>query len=79
MFLKRGDNSANFCINGNSGKVKSVCDVTNEKAEHYIKTKLPRTVFEALDYSFKSSVNGGVSWIGQQEILEAYYNYMESK
>ena len=74
-FLPRGDTAATFCINGNNGKIKNITEVTNEKAEHYIKTSLDRSIFENLQYDFKSSVNGGVSWIGQQEILEAYIKY----
>jgi len=79
-FLSRGDKSANFCINGNNGLIKNIEDVTNNKAEHYIKTDLPRSIFTALSsyYNFNSSVNGGVSWIGQQEILEAYYTYRKN-
>ena len=79
VFLPRGDSSADFCVNGNSGKIKSVADVTNQKAEHYIKAKKKdaqqlRKDFENLNFSFYSSVNGNNAWIGQQEILQAYYN-----
>ena len=78
-FLSRGNPDADFTINGNSGKVKELNEVTNPKAEHYIKAKKKtpdelKEIFQNLDYTFLSSVNGGVSWIGQQEILKAYFN-----
>lgn len=77
MFLSRGDLTADFVVNGNSGKIKNVEEVTNPKAEHYIKAKLVspeklRQIFSQLDYDKFSSVNGGNFWIGQQEILKAY-------
>ena len=77
IFLPRGDLNADFVVNGNSGKVKEIKDVTNSKAEHYIKAKSvnPETlwqIFSQLDYNKFSSVNGGNFWIGQQEILKAY-------
>lgn len=71
-FLKRGSTEADFCINGNNGKTKKVSEVSNTKAEHYIKTDLPRCFFDSLKYEFNSSANGGVSWIGQQEIIDAF-------
>lgn len=76
-FLTRGDSNADFCINGNNGKVKSVSEVTNSKAEHYIKIlkqnkELIKDKFSTLPFEWLSSVNGGVAWIGRQEILEAY-------
>lgn len=76
-FLPRGSTNADFCINGNSGVVKDVSQVTNSKSEHYIAAKdldaaSLRTVFENLEYEWLSSVPGGNSWIGRQEILEAY-------
>ena len=37
VFLSRGDKAADFTINGNNGKIKSLAEVTNSKAEHYIK------------------------------------------
>lgn len=36
-FCPRGDTHADFSINGNSGKVKEICEITNPKAENYIK------------------------------------------
>ena len=37
MFLPRGSKDADFVINGNSGKIKKVSEVTNSKSEHYIR------------------------------------------
>lgn len=76
-FLPRGDQKADFTINGNSGKVKELYEVTNNKAEHYIKAKRKsaeelKEIFKNLNYTFLSSVNGNNAWIGQQEILKAY-------
>lgn len=81
-FLPRGSQDADFTINGNSGKVKSLNEVTNPKAEHYIKAgeKTPeelKQIFEHLDYTFLSSVNGGNAWLGQQDILKAYFKKLE--
>ena len=78
-FLSRGNENADFTINGNSGKVKELYEVTNSKAEHYIKAKNKnveelKEIFKHLDYTFLSSVNGGNAWIGQQDILKAYIN-----
>lgn len=77
IFAKRGCSNADFTINGNNGKVKELSEVTNEKAEHYIKAKNKsvdelKILFKKCDFSFLSSVNGGNAWIGQQEILKAY-------
>lgn len=79
-FLSRGDKNADFSINGNSGKIKEIKDITNSKAEHYIKAKNKsveelKTIFSKLNYPTISSVNGGNYWIGQQEILKAYKEY----
>ena len=79
IFLSRNSADADFTINGNSGKIKNISEVTNPKAEHYIKAKNKsvdelKEIFNNLDYNFLSSVNGGNAWIGQQEILKAYYN-----
>lgn len=76
-FLPRGDKNADFTINGNSGKVKELYEITNSKAEHYIKAKKKsaeelKKIFKSLNYTFLSSVNGNNAWIGQQEILKAY-------
>lgn len=77
IFLSRGDTEADFVINGNSGKIKEINEVTNPKAEHYIKaTKKTKeeliNIFSKLNYQQYSSVNGGNYWIGQQDILKAY-------
>jgi predicted RNA methylase len=76
IFLTRGDSGADFCINGNSGKVRDLEEITNSKAEHYIKSNIEagilRERFENMDLVFLSSASGGVSWVGQQEILEGY-------
>lgn len=77
IFLPRGSEDADFTINGNSGKVKELNEVTNTKAEHYIKAKKKskeelKEIFKNVNYTFLSSVNGGNAWIGQQDILKAY-------
>lgn len=78
-FLNRESKEADFCINGNNGKVKYPIDVKNPKSEHYIKATgvskddlIQR--FENLEYEWLSSVPGGNAWISRQEILEAYTN-----
>lgn len=77
-FVPRGSTTADFVINGNNGKIKEVKEVTNTKAEHYIratdrtKVKELKEKFGKLEFDFNSSVNGGVAWIGKQEILAAY-------
>jgi hypothetical protein len=83
VFLPRSSAEADFTINGNSGKVKQLIEITNPKAEHYIKAGARSKeelidIFSSINYNFKSSVNGGNAWIGQQEILEAYYSYISS-
>lgn len=75
-FLPRGSDEADICLNGNSGKVRKPDDVTNPKAEHYIrvfgdKDKVIRRLSK-LPYEFRSSVSGGVSWISQNEVNEAW-------
>jgi hypothetical protein len=78
-FLPRFSGEADFTINGNSGKVKDLYEVTNGKSEHYIKVlnlnerDLIRNKMSCIRYRFKSSVNGGNAWISQYEILEGYY------
>lgn len=85
QFLNRNNNQADFTINGNTGKVKNVEDVTNPKAEHYVlindpdKVKEYRSIFEHLTYPKYSSVNGGNYWISQQEILETYFEWLKCK
>lgn len=84
-FMARGSLDADFSVNGNSGKVKCLDEITNPKAEHYIRStnrdtesieKL-RSKFAQFTYDFKSSVNGGNAWVGQQEIIKAFLD-MES-
>ena len=82
-FLPRESTEADFTINGNSGKVKELYEVTNSKAEHYIKAKKKsadelKKIFKTLDYTFFSSVHGGNAWISQQEILKAYISRQEA-
>lgn len=83
-FLKRGDNNADFVINGNNGKVKNVQEVKNSKAEHYIKVsenhdaKTIKNIFEQLSFNFVSSVNGGVSWINRDDINKSFDNYKKA-
>lgn len=81
IFLSRGDKEADFSINGNSGKVKEIENITNSKSEHYIKAKNKtvqelKEIFSKIEYPVLSSVNGGNYWIGQQDILKAYSNYI---
>lgn len=73
-FLSRGDKNADFVLNGNSGKIRETSEVTNPKAEHYIKLnyKKAKSILERIDWEFNSSVNGGVAWLGKQEIIKQY-------
>lgn len=75
-FLPRGSDEADICLNGNSGRVRRPDDVTNPKAEHYIKVFGDKDKvigrLSKLPYDFRSSVSGGVSWISQNEINEAW-------
>jgi len=79
-FLPRESQDADFVLNGNSGKIKDIAEVTNPKSEHYIKVKNKQEIKKVKDllahlkYSFMSSVNGGNAWISQHEIIEAYFN-----
>ncbi|MCL2039812.1 MAG: hypothetical protein FWG85_05215 [Bacteroidetes bacterium] len=79
-FLPRFSREADFTINGNSGKVKELKEITNWKSEHYIKVLLTtekdfiKKMMANIRYNFKSSINGGNAWISQYEILEGYYN-----
>lgn len=83
-FVPRGSLLADFTINGNSGKIKNLNEVTNTKAEHYIRatdrTKVQelRDKFSKFSFDFNSSVNGGVAWVGKQEILAAYLKINKS-
>lgn len=84
IFLPRESKEADFSINGNSGKVKELSNITNPKSEHYIKAKNKsveelKNIFSNLDYKFLSSVNGKNAWIGQQDILKAYNAYQKEK
>lgn len=81
IFLPRGSLEADFSINGNSGKIKEINEITNSKAEHYIKAKNKsidelKEIFSKLNYPTLSSVNGGNYWLGQQDILKAYNNFL---
>lgn len=83
-FLSREDMNADFSINGNSGKVKEIFEITNPKAEHYIKAGVKtveelKIIFNQINWSFLSSVNGGNAWIGQQDILKQYYSFMSNQ
>lgn len=77
-YLSRGDASADFCVNGNSGKVRDVSDVTNPKAEHYVKVNDGfdvsdvRADMAALDLDFRSTTNGGVAWVNRDDINRAF-------
>lgn len=77
-FVSRGSMDADFAINGNSGKVKRIEEITNPKAEHYIKVnegydKEAIILFlQNLPYQFHSSVNGGVAWINKEDISETF-------
>lgn len=81
IFLPRGSEEADFVINGNSGKIKKVNEVTNSKSEHYIRIINDRSKswinsmmnkFKNLHYKNLSSVNGGNYWINQEEIINAW-------
>lgn len=78
VFLSRGDKTADFTINGNNGKLKKIDEVTNSKAEHYIKVKSGKNINEIKNklkntkFIFYSSVNGGVAWLSQKDIEEQY-------
>lgn len=77
-FLARGDENADFSVNGNNGKTKNLEDITNPKAEHYIRVSEGydadelRSLFDDIDYDFKSSVNGGVAWVSQNDINKKF-------
>lgn len=83
-FLKRGDTSADFTINGNSGQVKSLSEVTNSKAEHYIKVNEKYSknkiinIFKNINFRRLSSVSGGNYWINRDEINKAFQEYINS-
>lgn len=84
IFLDRGNSDADFTVNGNSGKVKVLEQVTNPKAEHYIRhgvvdkyTLMNR--FMELKYPTLSTVSNGNYWLNQEDILRAYQNYKEGE
>lgn len=76
LFLSRGDKNADFTINGNNGKIKELSQITNLKAEHYIKSLIDvdelKNRFRNIKFIFYSSVNGKNAWISQKDILEQY-------
>ena len=78
VFVSRNSIDADFTVNGNNGKVKELKDVTNPKAEHYIKINPlydkneVKEFFNNLTYDFHSSVNGGVAWINKDDIAYAF-------
>lgn len=80
VFLNRSNEKADFSINGNNGKVKDLSHITNPKSEHYIwivdrdpeHIESMKNLFSNITYNFKSSVNGGNAWVGQQEIIESF-------
>lgn len=80
IFLRRNDKSADFSINGNNGKVKEISQITNPKAEHYIRVVDRNKVGEVkekmsrLQYFWVSSVSGGVSWINRDDIIGAWFD-----
>lgn len=83
IFLPRGSKDAIFCINGNSGKVRKVEEITNPKAEHYIGvgTKNEEELLKKFSHftlTFSSGVSGGNAWVGRNEILTAY-NSLKNK
>lgn len=83
-FVARESPLASFSINGNSGKVKEISEITNPKAENYIQAKEKTKeelieIFKKVNFTFYSSINGGNAWIGKQEILKAYYDYIDSQ
>ena len=81
-FVTRESPLASFSINGNSGKIKEISEITNPKAENYIQAKGKTKeelieIFKKVNFTFYSSINGGNAWIGKQEILKAYYEFLE--
>lgn len=76
IFLKRGDISCDFCLNGSNGKIKDVKEVTNPNTEHYIKCIASKekvyTILSKLSYPKLSSVSGKNYWINQGMIIHEY-------
>lgn len=77
-FLSRGDDTADFCIIGTSGRVIDAGEVTNQKGTHFIRVTDREQVehirrhFENIVYDMHSSVSGGVAWLSQNDIIGAY-------
>lgn len=83
-YARLGDGTADLCINGNSGKVRKPSEITNQKAEHFIRCSdgseegiaAVASVFEKARgdgiYRIDSSVNGGNYWIDRNELNRAY-------
>lgn len=82
-FLGREDKNADFVISGNNGKVRDLNEVTNPKTEHYIKVNdgydinTVRQNLSNTKFEFYSSINGKLSYIGQNDIKEAYGRQFE--
>ena len=78
-YLRRGDERAHFSVNGNNGRVKDVSEITNPKAEHYIRVNEGYDADEIrerlgrLALSFRSSANGGVAWVNRDDINRAWF------
>ena len=76
-FLHRGDMTADFVLNGNSGKVRDLKEVTNPKAEHYIRgNPTIRNILSSIHWESHSSVHGGASWLGKQDIIKQYLKFI---
>lgn len=78
-FVNRGSMEADFVINGNNGRVRDLSEVTNPKAEHYVQVadgvdvEALKAKLQQLDFTFYSSVNGGVAWVNRDDINRAYW------
>lgn len=76
IFLKRGDISCDFCLNGSNGVIKDVNKVINTHTEHYIKCIASKeevyNILSKLSYPKLSSVSGKNYWINQQMIIHEY-------
>lgn len=87
--VNRGSKDAHFSLNGNNGKIKEIVDITNPKAEHYVRVNsatgfmIEPTIDEInkvkemlgkLEFDFYSSVNGGVAWVNREDIYRAWNN-----
>lgn len=76
--MKRDSIQADFTINGNSGKVKELSEVTNPKSEHFIKVSedydvgTVKQMFKALKYQKRSSCSGGNYWLNRNDINKAF-------